>query len=166
MRSNYQLWWESVKSLNCMICNYGWYTIQGKGNTFMELSGHLMKEMANFEIRIWVVHKVSTSSLLVIKLRIMCFLKIRFMCFLKARFMCLLKGKQSCRHQLFNHQAWKVFLTILLLSVEQITVLQCLSCDWHCNVFCKGKTERWVIRWTHPLLTISAKTTIRKLKKN
>ena len=30
----------------------------------------------------------------------------------------------------------------------------------------QGKTERWVIRWTHPLLTISAKTTIGKLKKN
>ena len=44
MRSNYQLWWESVKSLNCMICNYGWYTIQGKGDTFMRLSGHLKKE--------------------------------------------------------------------------------------------------------------------------
>ena len=41
MRSNYQLRWESVKSLNCMICNYGWYTIQGKGDTFMELLGHL-----------------------------------------------------------------------------------------------------------------------------
>ena len=62
MRSNYQFWWESVKSLNCMICNYGLYTIQGKGDTFMVLLGYLKIEMANFEIRINQGKNVSCSQ--------------------------------------------------------------------------------------------------------